>query len=84
MNAEQKQAYEWAKSQNYQSVAARYAKELATLVDSLQAQLTEASKWASYWESAWETQCRENKLLHERLAELQLEMARPTGVREGD
>lgn len=40
MNAEQQQAYEWAKNQNYQSVAARYAKTLAGAVDDLQAQLT--------------------------------------------
>ena len=30
---EQRQAYEWAKNQNYQSVAARYAKILAGLID---------------------------------------------------
>lgn len=35
MNQEQRQAYEWAKSQNYQSVAARYAKVLAGLVDEM-------------------------------------------------
>lgn len=33
MNAEQQRAYEWAKNQNYTSVAARYAKLLAGLVD---------------------------------------------------
>lgn len=36
MNSDQKKAYEWAKNQNYPSVAARYAKELAGLVDELQ------------------------------------------------
>lgn len=36
MNDKQKIAYEWAKSQNYPSVAARYAKELAGLVDKLE------------------------------------------------
>lgn len=35
MNQEQRQAYEWAKNQNYQSVAARYAKILAGLVDEI-------------------------------------------------
>lgn len=35
MTPEQKQAYEWAKNQDYQSVAARYAKTLASLVDEL-------------------------------------------------
>lgn len=35
MTPEQKQAYEWAKNQNYTSVAARYAKVLADLVDEL-------------------------------------------------
>lgn len=38
MTAEQKQAYEWAKNQDYQSVAARYARFLAGLVDELQAE----------------------------------------------
>ena len=33
MNKEQRQAYEWAKNQNYQSVAARYAKILTGLID---------------------------------------------------
>lgn len=36
MTRDQKKAYEWAKNQNYPSVAARYAKELAGLVDELQ------------------------------------------------
>lgn len=35
MNQEQRQAYEWAKKQNYPSVAARYAKILAGLVDEI-------------------------------------------------
>ena len=35
MTVEQKQAYEWAKNQNYTSVAARYAKVLADMVDEL-------------------------------------------------
>ena len=38
MTSDQKKAYEWAKNQNYPSVAARYAKELAGLVDELQAE----------------------------------------------
>lgn len=33
MNAEQQRAYEWAKNQNYTSVAAQYAKTLAGVVD---------------------------------------------------
>lgn len=33
MNEAQKKAYEWAKNQNYTSVAARYAKTLAELID---------------------------------------------------
>ena len=35
MNQEQRQAYEWSKNQDYQSVAARYAKILAGLVDEI-------------------------------------------------
>ena len=35
MNQEQRQAYEWAKNQDYQSVDARYAKILAGLVDEI-------------------------------------------------
>lgn len=35
MNQEQRQAYEWAKNQDYPSVAARYAKILAGLVDEI-------------------------------------------------
>lgn len=35
MNQEQRQAYEWAKKQNYPSVAARYSKILAGLVDEI-------------------------------------------------
>ena len=35
MTESQKQAYEWAKRMNYQSVAAKYAKTLALLVDEL-------------------------------------------------
>ena len=35
MNQEQRQAYEWAKNQDYQSVATRYAKILAGLVDEI-------------------------------------------------
>ena len=36
MTDKQRIAYEWAKNQNYPSVAARYAKEIASLVDELQ------------------------------------------------
>lgn len=39
MNPEQQKAYEWAKNQNYQSVAAQHAKILADLITSLQADL---------------------------------------------
>lgn len=39
MTVEQKQAYEWAKNQDYRSVAARYAKTLAGLVDELQEEI---------------------------------------------
>lgn len=35
MDQEQRQAYEWAKNQNYSSVAARYAKILAGLIDEI-------------------------------------------------
>ena len=38
MTAEQIQAYEWAKNQNYQSVAARYAKELCRVIAALQSE----------------------------------------------
>lgn len=44
MTAEQKQAYEWAKNQSYQSVAARYAKELCGVIDALQAENAEKDK----------------------------------------
>lgn len=44
MNAEQQAAFEWAKNQNFQSVAARYAKTLADLIESLQAQLAESQR----------------------------------------
>lgn len=40
MTPEQKQAYDWAKNQNYTSVAAQYAKVLAGLADELQDELT--------------------------------------------
>lgn len=40
MTPEQKQAYEWAKNQNYSSVAARYAKALAEYIDLLEHQLS--------------------------------------------
>jgi len=40
MTAEQMIAYEWAKKQEYQSVAARYAKMLAEAIDSMKAELT--------------------------------------------
>lgn len=35
MNQEKRQAYEWAKNQDWQSVAAKYAKILAGLVDEM-------------------------------------------------
>lgn len=35
MNKEQRQAYEWAKNQDYPSVAAKYAKILAGLIDEM-------------------------------------------------
>ncbi len=38
MTEDQKQAYNWAKNQNFRSVAAQYAKILAELVDELQAE----------------------------------------------
>ena len=44
MTAEQKQAYEWAKNQSYQSVAARYAKELCGVIDALQSESTQKDK----------------------------------------
>lgn len=44
MTTEQKQAYEWAKSQSYQSVAARYAKELCGVIDDLQTENAEKGK----------------------------------------
>ena len=43
VNQEQRQAYEWAKNQNYQSVAARYAKILAGMVD----EITPPNEWVS-------------------------------------
>lgn len=39
MLKEEKEAYEWAKNQQYQSVAARYARILANYTDKLEAQV---------------------------------------------
>lgn len=44
MNDEQQQAYDWAKNQNYQSVAARYARTLTTAVDDLQSRLADSQR----------------------------------------
>lgn len=44
MNDEQQQAYDWAKNQNYQSVAARYARTLTTAADDLQSRLAESQR----------------------------------------
>ena len=41
MNLERQQAYGWAKSHDYPSVAAQYARALASAVDDLQAQLAD-------------------------------------------
>ncbi len=38
MTEDQKQAYNWAKNQNFRSVAAQYARILAEFVDELQAE----------------------------------------------
>ena len=46
MNLEQQQAYGWAKSHDYPSVAAQYARALAPAVDDLQAQLAESRRCA--------------------------------------
>ena len=46
MTDNQKVAYKWAKNQNYPSVAAKYAKELAGVVDDLQAAIRD-QKWIS-------------------------------------
>ena len=57
MNQEQRQAYEWAKNQNYQSVAARYAKILAGLVDEMtppnEALTLEELREMSYTDWVW-------------------------------
>lgn len=39
MNTEQRQAYGWAKTHDYPSIAARHARALASAVDDLQSQL---------------------------------------------
>ena len=44
-NQEQRQAYEWAKNQDYPSVAARYAKILAGLIDEMNSP-NEPLSWA--------------------------------------
>ena len=44
MTAEQMRAYEWAKNQSYQSVAARYAKELCGVIAALHSENTEKDK----------------------------------------
>ena len=42
MNEEEKIAFEWAKNQNYQSVAARHAKILADYIDHVNSLLESA------------------------------------------
>lgn len=44
MNSDQKKAYEWAKNQNYSSVAAQYAKELANYIDEIKPYMELAEK----------------------------------------
>ena len=44
MNTGQRQAYGWAKTHDYPSIAARYARALASAVDDLQAQLSESQR----------------------------------------
>ena len=46
MTDQQNKAYDWAKNQNYGSVAATYAKELAVVIDDLQRQLDKANRRA--------------------------------------
>ena len=56
MNQEQRQAYEWAKNQNHPSVAARYAKILAGLVDEIappNEPLTQADLDAMDYDKVW-------------------------------
>ena len=44
MNTGQRQAYGWAKTHDYPSIAARYARALASAVDDLEAQLSESQR----------------------------------------
>lgn len=44
MNKEEKIAFEWAKKQNYQSVAARYARILADYIDHVNGLLESAAE----------------------------------------
>ena len=44
MNEEEKLAYEWAKKQNYQSVAAQYARILVTYIDYVSNLLEQAAE----------------------------------------
>ena len=44
MNTEQRQAYGWAKTHDYPSIAARYARALVSAVDDLEAQLAESQR----------------------------------------
>ena len=44
MNEEEKLAYEWAKKQNYQSVAAQYAKILTGYIDHVNILLEQAAE----------------------------------------
>lgn len=66
MTPEQKQAYDWAKNQNYTSVAAQYAKVLAGLVDELQDELEDAKCCANIARNDY-------KSVRERNRELQAE-----------
>lgn len=56
MTPEQKQAYEWAKNQSYNSVAARYAKLLAEAIDELGKQIQEMMSLQEYCDGCyWQT-----------------------------
>ena len=74
MNLEQQQAYGWAKSHDYPSVAAQYARALASAVDDLQAELADYHHMSELVDGKMEENQRLRRInenLQEQLADSQ-------------
>lgn len=67
MNIDQKRAYEWAKTHDYPSIAARHARALAEAVDELKAERDNASESGLYWAEQCAKQAEVIKQLREKL-----------------